>query len=245
MSTRSVISSTELSKQIQQRFVDQSFEVTLVNSPNLEYEPGVTTDNTFLANQIPPGTYGYEPQVFRFEATDETNYTDGGVGLRTKTAVFGNDNTGSYQFTHVVLKRGQGNVVTVSGTNIKPTEGTTSTVVALPTVAPSGSTASGLTVDIEVTNDGQVLSDWVISVNSPGFGYEANDVITVLVTNLIEAGAAPATATGDLTFSVTEVNQSNGEIVSVTPAENTVLMDNGNEAVFYFDIKQFGFASQS
>lgn len=244
MSTKSVISAAELSKQVRQGFVDQSFEVALVNSPNLEYDPGITLDSTFLANQIPPGTAGYQPQVFRFIATDETNYTDGGVGLRTKTAVFQNDNTGSYQFTHVVLKRGIGNAVALSGTNIKPNSGITSTVLSVPTVSPAGSTADGLTVDITVSNNGAQLQDWALAVAQPGFGYEVDDVIEILVSNLIQAGACPPEATGNLSFRITDVSTSDGAIVSVTPAENTVLMDNGNEAVFYFNIKQFGFASQ-
>lgn len=244
MSTKSVISSDELSRQIQSGFVNQSFEVLLVNSPNLDYEPGVTPDANFLNNQISSGTFGYEPQVIRFESSDETNYSDGGVALKTKAATFVNDNTGTYQFTHVVLKRGNGNVVTLGSATSRPSAGITSTVLGLPTIPDPGGSASGLTVDIEVTNDGASNSDWVVTVNRAGFGYSIGDTITVSSSVLIGAGAASSGSTGDLQFTVSSVSSSNGAIVSVTPTANTVSMADGNEAVFYFNLKQYGFAEQ-
>ena len=243
MSTKSVISTDELSRQIQQGFVNQSFEVLLINSPNLEYEPGITPDANFLNNQVASGTAGYEPQVLRYLADDETNYSDGGVALKTKAAIFLNDNSGTYQFTHVCLKRGNDNVVSVGTPTVIPSEGTTATILGIPTIPDPLSSASGLTVDIAVSNDGAASSDYEITVNRAGFGYSVGDTITVSLAFLVDAGAAPPTATGDLQFEVTAVSVSNGAIVSVTPTENTVVMADGNEAVFYFNLKQYGFAS--
>ncbi len=245
MTTRSVISAQELNRQVTQGFVDQSFEIILIDAPDVVYDPAVTVDSEFLANAVPPGTFGYEPQVIRFEASDITQYSDGGIGLVTKTAVFDNNAQGSYQFTHVCMKRGVGNAVTVSAASAKPSEGITSTVLQLPTINVDTSLNSdGLTVDVTVFNDGANFADWVVTIANPGFGYVPDQIVAVTEDTLAQAGAATALSTGNLVFKVETVNVSDGSIVSVTPAENTVVMSDGNEAVFYYNLKQFGYASQ-
>lgn len=244
MSTRSVISSAELSRQVREGFVGQVFEVILVNSPDLDYDPQLDIDDTFLDKQLAPGTFGYEPQTISFSAEDETSYNDGGVALNTKTAVFINDNQGAYQFTDVVLKRGEGNVSELAALPLgKPSAGITAFVEGLNTATLGAGT--GLTIDVQVTDSGVALDDWVATIRLPGANYEVGDEVEVLAVDLIAAGACPPGATGNLRFQISEVNTSDGSIVSVTPTENTVIMQNGNEAVFYFNVKQFGFASQS
>lgn len=249
MTTRSVISSEELSRQIFQGFVNQSFEVTLVNAPGTVYQPSVTTNASFLQNELTPGTFDYMPAVFTYIPADETNYSDGGIGLETKTAVFNNNGQGSYQFTHVVLKRGNGNVQAINSPSQFPTAGSNGTAVGLPTVNGVDGDGNqypgdGLTIDVTVINQGVTGSDWQLTINQPGYGYEEDGQIIITADVLLDAGLTIAQSSGDLVFTINQVSSSDGAIVSVTPTENTVIMSDGNEAVFYFNIKQFGFASQ-
>ena len=48
MSSQAKISSTELAEQLEDRYVDQIFEVALVQAPGTSYQPGLTTDSAFM-----------------------------------------------------------------------------------------------------------------------------------------------------------------------------------------------------
>ena len=239
MSSQAKISSTELAEQLEDRYVDQIFEVALVQAPGTSYQPGLTTDGAFMANEVVVGTAGYERQTISFAEADISNYTDGGVGLATKAAVFAHDGSGeSYQFTHVVLLRGGGNVLTVNTPVSRPSAAVDGEYLALPTATTESGT--GLEVDIAVANNGLSASDYNITVSSPGTGYEVGDAITISSAVLTAAGVTSENL-GSLDFTIASVSEGSGGIVSVSPTTSTVTLTGGNEAVFYFNIKHFGF----
>lgn len=103
----------------------------------------------------------------------------------------------------------------------------------------------GMTVDLEVTNSGAATSDYVLTLNKPGYGYVASDTVTV--TNGTLAGLDPSIGAGDLTFSVastyTPTIATAGDLFTVVKTTNSVNLTSGNEAAFYWNIKQFGFYS--
>ena len=55
MSIQASLSSTEVTKQMTDRFVNSFFEARLINAPSLTYVPGVTNDATFLSNEVSSG----------------------------------------------------------------------------------------------------------------------------------------------------------------------------------------------
>lgn len=244
MSTRSIIASQELDNQIRQSFVNQAFEVALVDAPGQIYTPGVTDNAAFLQNEVTAGAGGYERQVITYVEADISNYSDGGVALATKGAIFQHDlSSTSYQFTQVVLMRGQGNIQTLGGISTKPSTGVNGEYIAIPVNTVGGGTGYGFTVDLVVTGDGAATSDWQLTINDPGYGYAASDALVISNSVLNEAGAT-STGTGELGLIVGDVSAGDGAFVSVTPTASTITMTNGNEAVFYFNIKNFGFQSQ-
>ena len=239
MSSQAKISSLELAEQLEDRYVDQIFEVALVSAPGSTYQPGITTDGAFMANEVVQGTAGYERQTISFAQDDISNYTDGGVGLATKGAVFAHDGSGaSFQFTHVVLLRGGGNVLTLNTPQARPSAANDGEFLALPTITTGDGV--GLTVDVTVVNNGLAAVDYAITTNSPGTGYAANDVISVSAAVLTAAGLT-SNESGSLDFTVGSVTTGAGNIVSVSPTSSTVTLTGGNEAVFYFNVKHFGF----
>ena len=239
MSSQAKISSLELAEQLEDRYVDQIFEVALVAAPGSTYQPGVTTDGAFMANEVVQGTAGYERQTISFAQGDISNYTDGGVGLATKGAVFAHDGSNaSFQFTHVVLLRGGGNVLTVNAPQSRPSAANDGEYLALPTLTTGE--GAGATVDVTVVNNGLSATDYTITTNTPGTGYAVDDVISVSASVLTAAGLT-STNSGSLDFTVSEVTTGAGNIVSVSPTSSTVTLTGGNEAVFYFNIKHFGF----
>jgi hypothetical protein len=54
------------------------------------------------------------------------------------------------------------------------------------------------------------------------------------------AGAITAGA-GNLTFSAGTVTSGGGQIVAVAQTANTVVLGGGNQSVFYWNLKQFGY----
>ncbi len=245
MSTRSIIASQELDNQVRNSFVNQAFEVALIDAPGQVYTPGVTDNVAFLSNEVTAGQGGYERQVITYSESDIANYSDGGVALTTKGAVFQHDlSSTTYQFSQVVLMRGQGNLQTLGGISTKPSTGTNGEYLAIPVNNVGTGTGYGLTVNLIVTGNGVAQSDWQLEINDPGYGYGAGDALVISNSVLTEAGAT-STGTGELGLLVGDVSTGDGAFVSVTPTSSTITMVNGNEAVFYFNIKQFGFASQA
>ena len=239
MAIRAKISSGELTRQVTSSYVGETFEVLLINSPGTAYQPGFTDDAVFAASEVSQ-IGGYRRQTLEFTAADVSSYSDGGVALATKAAVFAHDGgNDTYTFSHVVLARGDGNVQTLDAlVSTKPAGGINGSYVSLPTVTTG--TGFGLTVNLAITNNGVALTDWVVTIDDPGYGYTQGDSLLISDAVLSAAGAIVQGA-GQVTFSVSTVSAGNGEFVSVAPATNNVVMSDGNEAVFYFNLKQFGY----
>lgn len=232
------ISSAEVLAQVQSRFVDQYYEIALVNSPATNYTPGTTNDATFMTNEVVYNTGGYARQVIGYVSGDVGGYADQGIGLARKAAIFTHDGSGTNMtFSHVVMLRGNGNVLTTSTPTSKPTNGVNGTYTNLPTVA----SASGkkLLVNVTVTNSGSSLSDWAVTIVNRGYSYVAGETINITQSALTTAGAT--TGTGNLVFPIGTVTTGGGQVVGVTKTDSAVTLGAGNQAVFYFDLKQYGY----
>ena len=248
MAISSSISASELARILQAQYVGQTFEVALVNSGSATYNPETTIDAEFLQFEVPDGVGGYQRQVISFEQTDVAPYSDKGLGLATKVAKFTHDGSAqTINFSHVVLVRGQGNAKAINeDATTLPTINQGSGEVmnaglyrALPTL--SGGTGSGATLDVEITDFGEDADNYEFTLNARGRGYQVGDTIEVTGATLVAAGAAPIDL-GPIVIAITEVQENGGTIVSASATATPVILGNGNEAVFYFNNKIFGFA---
>lgn len=238
MSIFAKISSAELDDQVRTRFEDSYFEILLVNSAGT-YTPGTTVDATFLLDEVTAGTGGYERQVIGYTAGDVNAYADDGIGLTTKAAVFAHDSSGNtITFNHVVQVWGSGEVLTL-GSIVEPTNQVDGTYTNIPADAVSA-TGTGLTVDLVIASN--AFSSFTI--NQAGYGYTAADTFQITEATLIALGATTA-GSGPVTFSAATVYgpTNAGDVVSVAPTASPVVLSGGNEAVFYYNLKQFGFNS--
>lgn len=235
MTIASKISSTEIVSQLTDRYVDQYFEVALINSPGTTYEPGTTNDATFMASEVASGTAGYTRQLLKYVSGDIAAYADKGMALARKAAVFQHDASGTtLSFSHIAVVRGDGNLLTVNSPTSTPTNAIDGTYTGLPTAT----LGSGLdaTVDLVVSSSGTVFT---VTVNYAGYGYAVSDTINVLEADLITAGVC-GIGDGNLVFTAATVT-SGGDVYSVSKPNNTVNLTDGNQAVMYFDIKHYGF----
>jgi len=239
------IAAIELSQQVQDRFVGSYYEGRLLNAPGESYNPGTTNDATFLANEVPAGTGGYDRRIIYYAPGDVSNYTDGGVGLAQKATVFAHDGSDdNIQFTHAALVWSDKNAVDLQPltTGQVPSQAVSGTYYDVPFDSTSG-TGSGLTIDIVVINNGISAGDFAIEVNKPGYGIEAGDQFTIDESTLLASGVIDSGA-GDMTFIVETVFTSGdkaGQLVSVAKTSNPVTLTAGNEAAFYWTIKQYGY----
>ena len=246
MAIASLISAGELATTVQERFVGKVFEVALVNSGGAAYSPETTVDADFMAQEVTVGTGGYKRQTIRYDFVDLAPYSDSGIGLATKAAVFPHDGSANtINFSHVVLLRGDGNVTSISAPVSTPTNSGGDTMVdgvylGLPTS--TNGTGSGCTLDITISNVGaNGSSDYEVVVNDPGMDYEIGDSIEITPATLVAAGACNVDL-GSLTFTSVTIQETGNPIVSASPTASPVVLGNGNEAVFYFNTKLFGFA---
>ena len=239
MAIKSKISSGELSRQVSANYVGETFEVALINSPGTSYQPDSTDEAAFISYEVGQ-VGGYRRQTLFFTESDVSNYSDGGVALATKAAVFAHDGSpSSFSFTHVALVRGEGNVeVTNSVVTSKPSAGVNGSYLSLPTTTAGG--GYGLTVNLTVTNSGTALTDWILTIANPGYGYADGEGFAVTDAVLAASGAI-AQGSGDLLSGIGSTSSGGGAFVSVAPTTNSIVMSDGNEAVFYFNLKQFGF----
>ena len=244
MAIAAKVSSVELSDQMSDRFVGNSFEARLINAPGVSYQPGITVDSEFLNFEVTLGEGGYERQVITYSPADVSAYTDDGVALATKATVFAQDGSAtSFTFSHAVLVWSSGNVSVLGDVTNKPTSGVNGTYTNIPVDSTTGS-GLGLTVDLTVINAGASLSDWGLSINASGYGYEADDGIIFNEATLAGLGIIPPAA-GILATTVSTVVSSanSGQILSVAQTPASVILSGGNEAVFYWNLKNFGFYS--
>lgn len=241
MAVQARVSSSELRSQVEALYSNQNFEVALVNSSGSSYTPGLTTDSSFMANEVTQGLGGYDRQIISFSDSDIASYADGGIGLATKAATFSHDGSAStYIFNNVVLLRSSGDVTALGGTITAPSSGVNGTYSNIPTTTISS--GRQLRVNIVVSNGGIAVSDYAIAIATPGYGYAVADAITISNTVLAAAGVTTS-GTGDLSFVVDAVGAGTGGIVAVAPTTTSTVMSDGNEAVFYYNLKQFGVSS--
>lgn len=244
MAIAAKISSAELTAQVTNRFVGSYFEARLINAPGTSYTPGVTIDATFLTNEVTPGTGGYQRQVIGYAGGDVSAYSDDGVALSQKATVFAHDGGGtSINFSHVALVWSDGNSLTLGSVSAAPSAGVNGTYTNIPADSTSGS-GVGLTVNLTISNSGAATTDYALTIVNAGYGYAANDTITIADGTLAGLGAITGGA-GDLTFPVATVSNqtSSGAILSVAQPTSAVVLTAGNEAVFYWNLKQFGYYS--
>ena len=244
MSIAAKISSAELTAQVTNRFVGQYFEARLINAPGVTYEPGITVDATFLGFEVAIGTGGYDRQVIGYISGDVSNYSDDGVALTTKATIFAQDGSAtSIPFTHAALVWSSGNVSTLAAVGTAPSAGVDGTYTNIPIDSTNG-TGRGLTVDLTITNSGASPSDYSLSVVNSGYDYQSGDVLSILEGTLAGLGAVTAGA-GPLGFSVGTVNSPSnaGSLLSVARTSSSVNLTAGNEAIFYWNLKQFGYYS--
>lgn len=242
MTISAKISPTELTAQVTDRFADTFFEARLINAPGTVYTPGVTSDASFLALEVTVGTGGYQRAVINWAAADILAYTDDGVALQQKAAVYAHDGSATtIDFSHVALVWSTGNPTAVGAITAAPASGVDGTYVSLPVDSTSGS-GTGLTLDITVANAGATVGDFTAAINKPGYGYAASDTVTISNASLQSAGLT-AEVTGDITLPVSTVftPTNAGEILSVAQTASAVSVSGGNEVAFYFNLKQFGF----
>jgi len=244
MAIAAKVSSAELTAQVTNRFDGAYLEARLINAPGTTYVPNVTVDLTFLGFEVTPGQGGYERQVISYSAGDVAGYADDGVALATRATVFAHDGSGAaIDFSHVALVWSDGNALTVGAATAAPTAANNGTYTNIPVDSTTGS-GEGLTFDLTVINAGAATNDYAITVASPGRGYAGGDSVTVTEGTLAGLGVVVAGA-GDLTFPVSTVNtQANADqVLAVAKTSSAVSLSGGNEAAFYWNLKQFGFYS--
>lgn len=244
MALAAKISSSELTAQVTNRFADSYFEARLINAPGTSYIPGTTNDAAFLGFAVTPGTGGYYPQSFGYSNSDILVYSDDGVPLNTKATIFAHDGgETSIDFSHVALLWTSGVVTAIGTVDSAPSAGTNGTYTNILQSSSSGS-GTGLTVNITVTNGGVSTGDYAVTISNGGTGYAAAEAIAFTAADLIAAGVCPSGATGNLAFAVSTVSSAgadNGNILAVAQTTNAVSLTGGNEAVFYWNLKQFGY----
>jgi len=246
MTIAAKVSSTEVDNILRDRYVDQYFEARLINLPAYNYDPTVAgADATLLAGEVALGTGGYARAVISYGSSDVGNYADGGVPLNQKATVFAHDGSGTpIAFSHVALVWSDGNALTLGAVTAAPASMADATYTNIPVDTTTGS-GVGLTVDLTVANSGAATTDYALTINRAGYGYVALDSVTI--NNATLAGLDPAIGAGDLTFPVSTVhtptNATAGDLFTVVKTSNAVSLVAGNEAAFYWNVKQFGFYS--
>lgn len=247
MTIAAKVSSTEIDNILRDRYVDQYFEARLINLPAFVYDPTVAgSDATLLAGEVTLGAGGYTRSVIKYESSDVGNYADGGIPLSQKATVFAHDGTATpIAFSHVALVWSAGNVSTVAAVTSAPVSMADGTYQNIPidSIAPTG--GRGATVNLTVVNGGADIADYTVTVNRPGYGYANGDQATILGSTL--EGLDPAVGSGALVFNFGDVhvpdNANQGDLLTVAKTAGTVNLVAGNEAAFYWNLKQFGFYS--
>ncbi|WGL30745.1 hypothetical protein SCRES3_gp88 [Synechococcus phage S-CRES3] len=241
MAIAAKISPAELTALVTNRYVGKYYEARLINAPGVSYVPGTTVDATFLANEVTQGTGGYERQVIAYSGPDVSAYSDDGVALATKGTVFAHDGSGTQiTFSHAALVEGTGNITALGANSGAPTAGVNGTYTGLPTI--TGGSGRGCTVNLTIQNSGAASTDYILTIQNAGTGYTAADSIQVQEAVLVAAGAVAASA-GDLTTTASTVHTSSEQLLAVAQTASTVNLNGGNETVFYWNLKQFGYYS--
>ena len=246
MAIAAKISSSELIAQVTNRFVGNSYEARLISATGTTYTPGITDDATFLSFEAPIGTGGYQRQVISYALADVTSYTDDGVALSTKATIFAhNGSANSIDFSHAALVWSTGNTLTLGTVDTAPSAAVDGTYTNIPVTTTTGS-GVGLTVDLTVANSGASSTDYTLAIVNAGYDYAASDVL-VFTEGVLAGLGVVAGGAGDLALTVGTVSSPSnaGQILSVAQTSSDVILSGGNEAVFYWNLKQFGYYSTS
>ena len=245
MTIPSTVSFGELSDILTDRYVGQYFEARLIDLPAFTYDPGTAgSDVTLLTGEVPIGTGGYARAVLYYESGDVGAYADGGVAMVQKGTTFAHDGSETaLEFSHIALVWSTGNVTALGSVTAAPASAATTTeaYTSIPIDSTSGS-GVGLTVDLEVTNAGAATTDYVLTLNKPGYNYAASDTLTI--TNSTLAGLDVTVGAGDLVFSASTVYTPTvaaaGDLFTAAKTSSPVTLTGGNEAAFYWNLKQYG-----
>lgn len=243
MAIAAQIAPSELEDIVSNRYVGEYYEARLIYAPGTSYQPGITSDATFLGFEVAAGTAGYRKQIISYGAPDVGAYADDGVALATKATIFAHDGSGTtLSFSHVALCKSEGNALTLGANTVKPSAAVNGTYTNLPVT--TGGSGYGLTVNVTISNLGAALGDYAVTINKPGYDYVASDSISITDAVLTAAGAITGGA-GPLTLSVATVTApaDAGQLVAVAETAGTVALTAGNEAAFYWNLKQYGFYS--
>ena len=241
MTISAKVSSTELTGQVSGRFANSNIEALLLDADGVTYDPSndAAADATFISTyEVPDGTGGYRRQVITYDPSDVGGYADDGVALSQRAVVFENT-TGSFSFTHLALVWGSGNIQTTNTPGLVPASGINGTYTGFNTT--TDGSGKGAVVNVEVTNNGAAATDFIVTIQSAGFGYAVGDTLTIANADLQAAGLT--VDTNNLAFTVaTEYTPSNaGEIISVAQVDARVTVTNGNSTAFYINTKLFGY----
>lgn len=243
MTIAAKVSSTEIDDILRDRYVDQFFEARLINLPAYTYDPSVAgSDVTLLTGEVPIGSGGYARAVIKYESADVGGYADGGVAMTQKATVFAHDGGATaLEFSHVALVWSTGNALTLGSVTAAPASAANASTpyTNIPIDSTSGS-GVGLTVDLVVTSLGASTTDYALTINKPGYGYAAADTLTI--NNSTLAGLDPTLGAGDLVFSVGTIYApaNAGDLFTCAKTTSTVTLVDGNEAAFYWNLKQYG-----
>lgn len=206
--------------------------------------PSAGVDGTYT--NIPVTTLGGEVrEIGGFNTT--TAFTASQTGLAVTisggsgtgaTATVDTDSSGD--ISSVTVTGGGSNYVVGDSITITEVGGTPGVATADVTVVDG----TNLFVDLTISNSGAATTDYALTIAASGFGFTAGESVTILDGTLAGLGAITGGA-GDLVFTVATVsaNTNAGKLLSVAETAGPVVLNGGNEAVFYWDLKQFGFYS--
>ena len=241
MTLAAKISATELTRQVNTAFVEKYFEAALIYAPGVTYNPGLSDDAVFLAGELPVNTGGYLRSTIYYAQTDLRVYADDGVAMAPKAATFSHNGNNSepLRFTHVAFLRGNGNIIELSTVVSEPSSGTVDGVYE---DVPITSAGVGYGATCTLTISGSVHS---VSIDEPGYGYTQGQNIVITGQTLQLIGANDGSDPSSVNFTANQVSSGGGSIVSVAAPTNDVLLSNGNQAIFYFNLKQFGYYNTS
>ena len=244
MTIAAKISSAEVEAQVVGRFVDKYLEARLIDAAGVTYTPGTTNDAVFLSNEVVLGFGGYQRKIIGYEVTDLTAYGDDGVGLASKATVFSHDGTTDViSFSHVALVWSMGNVTGITSPASAPSAGVDGTYTNIPIDSSSG-VGVGMVVDLTIVNSGAATTDYTLTVKEAGYDYSATDVLTINDGTLAGIGAITPGAGGIGATVASISSQPNaGVVMSVAQTTSAVNLAAGNEAVFYWNLKQYGLSS--
>ena len=131
------------------------------------------------------------------------------------------------------MKRAQGNLLGVSPVSSEPSqdmvEGT------YPDMPVSGGSGTGAVCTLTIA--GTVHT---VAITAPGYGYTEGDSLRIDGADL-QAVGANLNSGADVLFSANTIYESGEEIVAVAAPDSTTVLTSGNQAVFYFDLKHYGF----